>query len=43
LWKNDHPAFKDAKGKAREAIRKASYKEARNEAALYIRNVFLAH
>ena len=43
LWQNDHPAFKGAKGKASEAIRKASYKEARNEAALYIEKAFIAH
>ena len=43
LWQNDHPAFKGAKGKAREAIRKASYREARNEATLYIGKMFLAH
>jgi hypothetical protein len=43
LWQNDHPAFKDAKGKAREAIRKASYREARNEVALYNGKAFIAH
>ena len=43
LWPNDHPAFKGAKGKVREAIRKASYKEARNKAALYIEKAFIAH
>jgi len=43
LWQNDHPAFKGAKGKAREANRKASYREARNEATLYIRKAFIAH
>jgi hypothetical protein len=43
LWQNDHPAFKGAKGKTREAIRKASYMEARNEAALYIEKAFIAH
>ena len=43
LWQNDHPAFKGAKGMAREAIRKASYREARNEAALYIGKAFIAH
>ena len=43
LWQNDRPAFKGAKGKAREAIRKASYREARNEVALYIGKAFVAH
>jgi len=43
LWQNDHPTFKGAKGKAREEIRKASYREARNEAALYIGKAFIAH
>jgi len=43
LWQNDHHAFKGAKGKAREAIRKASYREARNEATLYIGKAFIAH
>jgi hypothetical protein len=43
LWQHDHPAFKDAKAKAREAIRKVSYKEAKNEAALYIEKAFIAH
>ena len=43
LWQNDHPAFKGAKDKAREANRKASYREARNKAELYIGKVFIAH
>ena len=43
LWQNDHPAFKGAKGKAREAIRRASYREARNKVELYIGKAFLAH
>ena len=43
LWQNDHAAFKGAKDKAREAIRKALYKEARNEAALYVAKAFLTH
>jgi hypothetical protein len=43
LWQNDYPTFKGAKGKAREAISKASYREARNEAALYIGKAFIAH
>ena len=43
LWQNDHPAFKGAKGKVREATGKASYREARNEAALYVWKAFIAH
>jgi hypothetical protein len=43
LWQNDQPAFEGAKGKAREAIRKALYREVRNEAALYIGKAFIAH
>ena len=42
-WQNDHPAFKGAKGKARDAIRKAAHREARNEVALYIGKAFVAH
>jgi hypothetical protein len=43
LWQNDDHAFKGDKGKAREAIRKASSMEARNGATLYIRKAFIAH
>ena len=43
LWQNDHLTFKGAKGKVREAIRKASYREARNKVALYIAKAFIAH
>ena len=43
LWQNDRPAFKGAKGKAREAIGMVLYREARNEAALYIGKAFIAY
>ena len=43
LSQNDHPTFKGAKGKARETIRKALYKEAMNKTALYIGKAFIAH
>ena len=43
LWHNDHPTFKGAKGKVRDAVRKAAHKDARNEVALYIGKAFVAH
>ena len=42
-WQNDHPTFKGAKGKVRDAVRKAAHKDARNEVALYIGKAFVAH
>ena len=42
FWLDNHPAFTGAKGKAKEKIRQAVHKQAKEEAALYIEKVFLA-
>ena len=43
LWRDNHPAFTGAKGKAKEKIRQAAHRQAKEEAALYIGKAFLAH
>jgi hypothetical protein len=43
-WKDDHPAFIGVKGKqARDKVRKAALQTAKENAALYIGNAFLAY
>jgi len=43
-WKDDHPAFTGVKGKqARDKLRKDALQTAKENAALYIGNMFLAY
>ena len=43
FWLDNHPSFTDPKGKAKEKIRQAAHRQAKEEAALYIGKAFLAH
>ena len=43
FWLDNHPAFMGAKGKAKEKIRQAAHRQAKEEGALYIGKAFLAH
>ena len=43
FWVDNHPAFTGAKGMAKEKIRHAAHKQAKEAATLYIGKALLAH